>query len=177
MKYILRIIFFFPVLLAVGLHAAVLTLRYGGDFRTGKIQVKFKKLHPSAKMPSQGNANDAGFDLTAISAQWSEDGTYLEYGTGLAIEIPVGHVGYIFQRSSVSRVQQSLSNAVGVIDSGYAGEIKFRYRDCKEVLKRYAVSDKIGQIIIMPIPKVEFVEVAELSKSDRGENGFCSTGK
>lgn len=81
------------------------------------MTINFKKLHPSTTAPTRANETDAGFDLTAISAQWSEDGTYLEYGTGLAIEIPPGHVGLIFQRSSVSRVQQSLSNAVGVVDS------------------------------------------------------------
>jgi dUTP pyrophosphatase len=142
-----------------------------------QLQINFKKLHPSATIPKRANATDAGFDLVAISAKWSEDGTYLEYCTGLAIEIPFGHVGYIFQRSSVSNVQQYLSNAVGVIDSGYRGEIRFRFRDCKEVLKRYKVGDKIGQLIIMPIPQIEFVEVDELSSSDRGECGFGSSGK
>jgi len=141
------------------------------------LTVKFKKLSPDAKTPSRANATDAGFDLVATSLRWDAEQTYLEYGTDLAVEIPAGHVGYIFQRSSVSNVQQYLSNAVGVIDSGYRGEIRFRFRDCKAVLKRYAIGDKIGQLIIMPIPQVAFVEVAELSSSDRGEGGFGSSGK
>ena len=141
------------------------------------IEIRFKKLSPDAQTPSRANATDAGFDLFAISMKWDAEQTYIEYGTGIAVEIPIGHVGYIFQRSSVSNVQQYLSNAVGVVDSGYRGEIRFRFRDCKSVLRRYKVGDRVGQLIIMPIPLVEFVEVAELSNSDRGEGGFGSSGK
>ncbi len=143
--------------------------------------IKFIKLHPDAVMPTKANNSDAGFDLTAISAKRADDYTYMEYGTGIAIEIPENWVGLIFQRSSVSRVQQSLSNAVGVIDSGYRGEISFRFRDVQSGIldkcKRYEVGDRIGQIIFMPLSLVELVETSELSDSDRGNNGFGSSGK
>jgi dUTP pyrophosphatase len=141
-------------------------------------------------------------DLTAISQRTEtgtdENGDYLEYGTGLAIEIPEGHVGLIFPRSSVSKKDLFLANAVGVIDSGYRGEIKLRFKleqqydaldswvddqlyykegDRRFYANVYKVGDKIGQLMVIPYPHVELVETEELGSSDRGEGGFGSTGK
>lgn len=143
------------------------------------MKVKFKKLHPSAITPTKAYPTDAGFDLTAIGMEWDENETFLEYSTGIALEIPIGCVGLIFQRSSVSKVSQILSNCVGVIDSGYRGEIKFRFKDLVNGVpqRRYAVGEKIGQLIILPIPHIEMVESDNLSESDRGNGGFGSTGK
>lgn len=145
------------------------------------MQVKFKKITPTATIPTKANPLDAGFDLVATSAVVSHDHTFFEYGAGLAIEIPAGHVGLIYPRSSVSRVQQVLCNSVAVIDAGYTGEIKLRYRMTWRggwfEPQIYKVGDKIGQLVIMPIPNVEFVEVEELSESQRGANGFGSSGQ
>lgn len=141
--------------------------------------VYFKKIHPDAVTPTKAHPSDAAFDLVAVSAAWNESMTFMEYGTGICLEIPIGHVGLIFQRSSVSNVSQILSNCVGVIDSGYRGEIKFRFKDLINGVpqRRYAVGEKIGQLIILPIPHVEIVESDNLSESDRGNSGFGSTGK
>ena len=143
-------------------------------------QIRFKKTRPDAVTPSKANASDAGFDLTAVSMIWSDDFHYVEYGTGIAVEIPQNWVGLIFQRSSVSRVRQILSNCVGVVDSGYRGEIRFRFRDAASAhvtpKDRYKIKDKIGQILFLPLPPVELVEASELSGSDRGEAGFGSSG-
>ena len=143
--------------------------------------VYFKKLHSDAIAPSKSHTSDAGFDLTALdSGTWDETYTYLEYRTGIAVEIPAGHVGLIFMRSSISKVNQILSNAVGVIDSGYRGGIKFRFSDTEgwgNQLNRYEKGDRIGQLIILPIPHIEMVESDNLSESDRGNGGFGSTGK
>ena len=96
------------------------------------MKVKIKKLHPDAVIPSYAKPGDAGMDLTAISKRVEtgsdENGEYIEYGTGLAIEIPEGHVGLVFPRSSVSKKDLFLANAVGVIDSGYRGEVKLRFK-------------------------------------------------
>jgi dUTP pyrophosphatase len=78
--------------------------------------IKIKKLHPDAVIPKYAHATDAGLDLVAISKKVDDNGN-IEYDTGLAIEIPDGHVGLIFPRSSISKIDLSLSNAVGVIDS------------------------------------------------------------
>lgn len=144
------------------------------------MKVKFIKNHPDAVTPQKAHSSDAGFDLVACDyGKWDDEFTYLEYNTGICIEIPAGHVGYIFPRSSISRANQMLSNSVGVIDSGYRGEIKFRFRDTSGFAEytRYRKGHKIGQLIIMPLPEIELVEVQNLSESDRGNGGFGSTGK
>lgn len=145
------------------------------------VTIKFKKLHPDAVTPTKANPTDAGFDLTAIGWKVSDDHTYIEYSTGIAVEMPENYVGLIFPRSSVSRVQQVLANCVAVIDAGYRGELILRYRETWRGAhfepNTYKVGEKIGQIVFMPLPAVELVEVKELSNSDRGEGGFGSSGK
>lgn len=93
------------------------------------MNVKIKKLHPDAVIPKYATIGDAGLDLTAVSMNIDKSGMFIEYGTGLAIEIPQGYVGLLFPRSSVSKTSLILANHVGVIDSGYRGEIKFRFKD------------------------------------------------
>lgn len=91
------------------------------------MKVRFKKLSPKAVIPARKHQTDAGFDLTATSCVFDEDGN-ATYGFGLAVEIPKGYVGLIFPRSSICEKDLSLSNAVGVIDSGYRGEIKAKFK-------------------------------------------------
>ena len=91
------------------------------------------------------------------------------------MEIPEGHVGLLYPRSSISKTSCSLRNAVGVIDSGYRGEIMLKF-SCSTNLNIYNVGDRVAQLIIMPYPQVQFEEVEELSDTDRGEGGFGSTG-
>jgi dUTP pyrophosphatase len=99
----------------------------------------------------------------------------MEYGTGLAVEIPEGHVGLLFPRSSISNSGLILTNSVGVIDSGYRGEIKFRFKHIPDTAY-YKPGDRIGQLIVMPYPEIDFQEVEELSSTERGEGGFGSSG-
>lgn len=162
------------------------------------MQVRIKKLVPEAHIPAYAHATDAGMDFYAVSKEFDDHGN-LVYGTGIAVEIPEGYVGLVFPRSSNSKKTLWLTNHVGVIDSGYRGEITFKYRptiiethpvlnffrnlfglgskyemvDCDS----YEVGDKIGQLIIIPYPKVEFEEVDFLFPSDRGEGGYGSTGR
>ena len=140
------------------------------------MNVKIKKLHPDAVIPSYSKAGDAGLDLTAISENWNEDNSIVTYDTGLAIEIPKGHVGLLFPRSSIYKTSLDLTNAVGVIDSGYRGSIMFKFRYVEEGMV-YDVGDRVGQLIILPYPEIEFEEVEELSNSERNDGGFGSTGK
>ena len=154
------------------------------------MRVKFKKLHQDAVIPTKGTAGSAGFDLTAVSQEWNSEYSFWEYKTGLAIKIPEGHVGYIFPRSSISKKDLSLCNSVGVIDSDYRGEIAFRFKEVNNVLDiglsiseddvekfTYNKGERIGQLIIMPIPEVEFIEVDELEETERGEGSYGSTGE
>lgn len=171
-------------------------------FKPVPMQVKVKKLHPNAVIPQYAKPGDAGMDLTAVWVKHAghTNKPYSEFGTGLSIEIPEGYVGLIFPRSSISKTVHSLANSVGVVDSGYRGEITFRFfangtaalyvehlrtgvlsRESFEDLytskEGYEVGDKIGQLIILPYPQIEFVEAEELSKTERGTNGYGHTGR
>lgn len=143
------------------------------------MKVNIKKLNPNAIIPSYAKQGDAGLDLTSIGLyqpQKNEDGTgIVSYSTGLAIEIPEGYVGLLFPRSSVADTSLTLANCVGVIDSGYRGEIIVRFRVNATFPQLYQPGDRVAQLIIMPFPSIEFEEVSELSATERGENGFGST--
>lgn len=148
------------------------------------MEVKIKRLVKDAVIPAYAHATDAGLDLVAISYEYKDDIRCHVYGTGLAVEIPEGYVGLLFPRSSNRKTDAYMCNHVGVIDAGYRGEImlSFKTRDYKEgeiqqLSKPYEVGNKVAQLIIIPYPKIEFVEVNELSISDRGEAGHGSTGK
>ena len=139
------------------------------------MKVKIKKLHPNAVIPSYAKDGDAGMDLTAVSIAYDKNGNVV-YGTGLAFEIPDGYVGLLFPRSSNTKKDLVLMNSVGVLDSGYRGEVTFKFRPLKKPSIGYEKGDRIGQIIIMPYPYIEFEEADELSKTERGANGYGSTG-
>lgn len=140
-------------------------------------QIKVKKLHPNAVIPKYAKAGDAGLDLTAVEIL-NEDLSQVTYKTGLAFEIPEGFVGLLFPRSSIRNYQISLSNSVGVVDSGYRGEIQFTFvKNSGTPSKKYQVGDRIGQLIIIPYPEIELIESETLSDTERGEGGFGSSGK
>lgn len=138
------------------------------------MKVRFKKLKPNAVIPAKAHSSDAGFDLAATSVE--DNGDIVVYGTGIAMEIPDGHVGLVFPRSSVSKKGLTLTNGVGVVDSGYRGEILAKFRKAGND-GRYEVGDRIAQLIIIPYPAIEFEESEELTSSDRGQGGFGSSGK
>ncbi len=152
------------------------------------------KLSEGASMPEYAREGDAGLDLVAVSVDVQP--LYVEFNTGISLEIPPGYVGLLFPRSSISKTVLIQANAVGVIDSGYRGEVKVRFKTdgylCEAILKSakmdgeeasfdaipsYDVGDKVAQLVIVPLPEVELEEVDELSESERGDGGFGHTGK
>lgn len=142
------------------------------------MKVKIIKVHPNAVIPTYAKAGDAGMDLTAIDKAYDADGNVV-YHIGLAMEIPQGHMGIIFPRSSNAKKDMYLTNHVGVVDSGYRGEIMLKYRPVHEhgqETKIYEVGERVGQIIILPYPTIEFEESEELSQTERGAGGYGSTG-
>lgn len=154
------------------------------------MEIKIKKLSDKGILPTYSKHGDAGMDLTATSKSYDEHGNVV-YGTSLAFEIPEGFVGLLFPRSSNTKKDLTLGNSVGVLDSGYRGEVFFKFKplaykaestmlEINEVSldfpQDYEVGDRIGQIIVIPHPKVTFVEVDELSSTDRGNGGFGSSG-
>jgi dUTP pyrophosphatase len=143
------------------------------------MKVRIKKLSENAVIPTYAKDGDAGMDLVATSVI-SENDTQITYGIGLALEIPNGFVGLIFPRSSVRKTRLILSNCVGVVDSGYRGELQATFNKINQnsiAENDYKVGDRIAQIMIIPHPPIEFKEVNDLSETERGEGGFGSTGK
>lgn len=142
------------------------------------MKIQFKKLVPQAQKPKFGKPGDAGADLVATSFDFSRDSnSQIVYGTGLAVEIPEGMVGLVFPRSSVRNYDLVMSNSVGVIDSGYRGEIMVTFNLKNPWADIYKVGDRIAQLVIMPVPMIQYAEVEELSETQRGTNGHGSTGK
>jgi dUTP pyrophosphatase len=140
------------------------------------LKVKFKKLHENAVVPKYAKKSDAGLDLVATSII-SNTTFQITYGLGVALEIPEGFVGLVFPRSSIRNTELSLSNSVGVIDSGYRGELQATFNKTNGLDSlSYKIGDRVCQILILPYPKIEFIETDTLSDSDRGEGGFGSTG-
>lgn len=144
------------------------------------MEVKIKRLHRDAIIPSYAKYGDAGLDLSAVDVSYKDD--YISYKTGLAFEIPKGYLGLLFPRSSNSKKDLILCNSVGVLDSGYRGEVEFRYKlvynggASRGLQHTYSIGDRVGQIVIIPYPEITFVEKEELEDSERGANGFGSTG-
>lgn len=144
------------------------------------MEIKFKKFDEKAIAPARQHSTDAGFDLTCIgvSTVRNECGQILlVYHTGIAVEIPEGYVGLIFPRSSIYKKSLEQTNSVGIVDSGYVGEVIVVMRNTTDVVPAiYKEGDRFAQLVIVKLPEVEgFVEAEELSASDRGVNGFGST--
>jgi dUTP pyrophosphatase len=154
------------------------------------MKVRIKKINPLAEIPTYAKDGDAGMDVIATSII-SDTPTQITYGLGIALEIPNGFVGLVFPRSSIRKTGLQLSNSVGVIDSGYRGELQATFNKLfggeamydemkvKEIQPNdfYKVGDRVAQIMIIPYPPIEFEEANELSDTERGEGGFGSTGK
>ena len=148
------------------------------------LEVKIKKLHKDAVIPKYETVGSVGMDLTAVSKEYDEHGNVV-FGTGLAIQIPEGYYADLRPRSSISKYDLVLANSVGTIDSDYRGELILKFKpsvyfgvnrgDDDGVM--YDVGDRIAQLVILPYPKVSFVEVDELSDTERGTGGFGSTNK
>lgn len=145
------------------------------------LKVKIKKLVSEASIPAYANPGDAGLDMKVISYKYDKELNCHVYGTGIAMEIPKGYVGLLFPRSSNRKTDCYLTNSVGVDDSSYRGEVMFSFknRDSQydgESFKPYEIGNKIGQLIIIPYPKIEFEEVKKLSETIRGAKGHGSSG-
>lgn len=140
------------------------------------MKVRFKRLHPAAVTPTYAKHGDAGLDITAVRII-KQDKEQITYGTWLSFEIPKGYVGLLYPRSSIRKYQIQMVNSVGVIDSGYRGEVEVTFSLLKgQGSISYSVGERVAQLIIMPFPTIKLVESDDLSSTERGAGGFGSTG-
>lgn len=141
--------------------------------------LKIKRLNEEAVLPIRAHNSDAGIDLTCttITQELNEAGQLiLVYHTGLAVEIPEGYVGLLFQRSSISKKSIVMTNCVGVIDAGYRGEIMGKFRSTTDVVPAlYKPGERFAQLVIVPYLDVQIEEVTELNQTERGDGGFGSS--
>ncbi|HBH71716.1 MAG: hypothetical protein UU88_C0006G0022 [Parcubacteria group bacterium GW2011_GWC1_42_11] len=140
------------------------------------MEIRVKKIHKDAKLPTYAHHGDAGFDLYAIESVSIPVGARVLVGTGIAIEIPDGYVGLIWDKSGLSMVH-GLKNLGGVIDAGYRGEIKAGVVNLSDDDYTITAGHKVAQMLIQKVERADIKEVTELSDTSRGHGGFGSTGK
>lgn len=136
-----------------------------------KMKINIKKVLPNAVIPSYAKPGDAGLDLTVCDILYDATTNTTKVDFGIALEIPDGYFGLVFPRSSIYKKGTILSNSVGVIDSQFRGCLQARFIGLVE----FKEGERAAQLIIMPYPTIQFVEVDELSETERGEGGFGST--
>jgi dUTP pyrophosphatase len=141
------------------------------------IEVAVRRLRPDAQLPARAYPDDAGMDLTACERVELAPGERALVPTGLAVAIPEGYAGYVQPRSGLAaRHGISIVNTPGLIDSGYRGEVLVNLVN-SDRRETFVVEPgmRIAQLVILPVPEVELVEVAELPTSERGVKGFGSS--
>jgi dUTP pyrophosphatase len=141
------------------------------------MDVPFKRLHPDAKLPATQHPGDAGIDLCAVADVEVAPGERAMVPTGLAVAIPEGHAGLVLPRSGLaSRSGLTLSNAPGLIDAGYRGEVICAVVNLdRETPVRIAKGDRVAQLVVVAIPEVKPTWAERLSDTSRGLGGFGST--
>ena len=138
------------------------------------MKVRFKRLDSMASVPMRATDGSAAYDLTARKG----DNIVYTVHTGLAVEIPEGYVGLLFPRSSVVKTSLLLSNCVGIIDSDYRGEIMAKfYLHGNDGSRAYMVGERCMQLMILPVPTIEWEVADELTETSRGKGGYGSTGR
>jgi len=139
------------------------------------VKLKVKKLHPDAKIPTQGSEHSAGFDLYSIEDYEFQSGETHAIPTGISMEIPEGKACFFWDRSGMGF--KGMHRFAGLIDSDYRGEFKvILFNSTKQAFK-INKGDRIAQGVIQDYYKPEFEEANELSDTQRGAGGFGSTGK
>jgi dUTP pyrophosphatase len=139
------------------------------------MELKVKKIHKDAKLPSYGHVGDAGLDLFSVMDCVLKGGEARAISTGIQVAIPDGYVGMIWDKSGISL--QNIHRLAGVVDSGYRGEVKVVMTNLSTEAFSIEKGMKIAQMLIQPVSKVKVVDSEELDDTSRGEGGFGSTGK
>ena len=144
------------------------------------MEIRVKKLSPTAQLPTRGSAAAAGYDLYADLPEETriEPHKTVMISTGLSLEIPEGYFGAIFARSGLA-ARESLrpANCVGVIDADYRGTCMVALHNDSEETRTVTPQERIAQLVILPFLSADFREAEELDDTARGAGGFGSTGK
>jgi len=140
------------------------------------ITVKIKKLDPELKDNAYAKEGDAGLDLFARVHTVVAPGARVAVPTGIAMEIPLGHVGLIWDKSGLS-IKHGIKTFGGVIDAGYRGEVLVGLTNLGDTEYIFEKGDKVAQIIFQKFEHATLEFVDELSDSERGDTGFGSSGK
>ena len=141
------------------------------------IELPIQRLRADAVLPERAYHGDAGLDLSACERVELAPGERAVVGTGLAVAIPNGYAGFVQPRSGLAdRHGISIVNAPGLIDSGYRGELKVILLNT-DTTHPFVVEPgmRIAQLVVLPVPEVEVVEVGDLATSERGVRGFGSS--
>lgn len=139
------------------------------------VNVLVKKIHEDAVAPSYAHEGDAGMDLFSKEEIVLKPGERKVIGTGIAMAIPIGHVGLIWDKSGLA-AKYGLKTMAGVVDSGYRGEVGVVLHNLSD--KEYLVekNSKIAQMLIQPVHSNQVIEVEDLDETARGDGGWGSTG-
>ncbi len=140
------------------------------------MKLRIKKLEEQAKLPERAHLSDAGFDLFAGMAYNVRPGDRVQVSTKIALEIPKGYVGLIWDKSGLSQ-SKGLKTLGGVVDSGYRGEVMIGIINLSDRAYTIERGDKVAQMLIQKYEAPDIVEVQELADADRGDGAFGSTGK
>lgn len=132
-------------------------------------------VEDKAFLPKRANPTDAGADLMSLDTLEIYPGEQKLVSTGVAVKIPEGYAGFIFNRSSQGKKGITIPHSVGVIDSDYRGEIKVILKNISEDPYKIERGDRIAQLVIVPIVLCEFEDI--WNDTERGTGGFGSTGK
>lgn len=140
------------------------------------MELKVKKVREGARFPSQPYEGDAGYDLFAVEEACVPAHGRVTIPTGLAIELPEGYAGLIWDKSGLA-TKGGLTVLGGVIDAGYRGEVLVCLANTSAEQHVFTAGDKVAQLLVQKVELPTIVEVDELAASDRGERGFGSSGK
>jgi dUTP pyrophosphatase len=141
------------------------------------LKIEFTRLHPFAQAPKFARHGDAGADITTVEDFVLEPGKRAIVPTGIAIALPDGYAAFVHPRSGLAAKHGiSVVNAPGTIDSGYRGEVKVILINHGDEAVKFHVGDRIAQLVIQRYESVEFTRVDSLDETERGINGFGSTG-
>lgn len=140
------------------------------------MKINIKKIHSDAKIPTYGRAGDAGMDFYALHDTTVAPGETAHIQTGIAMEIPQGYVGLFWDKSGLS-FKHGIKVLGGVIDSNFRGEFVLGVINLGKEVYTFKKGHKVMQMLVQPVVQAEWVEVDELSETERGEQKFGSSGK